>query len=127
MDIKQIMQLDQIQIEVGFWDKDVAEYALYNEFGTEKIPQRSFLRSTLAENRQNIVANFAFNFRQTGNAKAAAALTSTYIENLIKAKIASGNFAPNAPATVKKKGSKTPLIDSGRMLNSVKGVVKVAE
>ena len=68
--------------------------------------------------------NMEINFQRTNDAKAAAALTSTYIENLIKAKIASGNFTPNAPSTVKKKGRNQPLIDTGRMMNSVKGVVR---
>ena len=64
------------------------------------------------------------NFQQTHDAKIAAALTSTYVENLIKAKIASGDFTPNAPSTIKKKGRNQPLVDTGRMLNSVKGVVR---
>lgn len=120
---KALSELDGINISVGVFGKEEAEIAFFNEFGTRTIPARSFIRSTIAEHKQDIVANFAMNFQNTHDAKIAASLTSTYVENLIKTKIASGNFKPNAPSTIKKKGRNQPLIDTGRMLNSIKGVV----
>lgn len=121
---KALSELDGINIAVGVFGKEAAEIAFFNEFGTRNIPARSFIRSTLAEHKRDIVGNFAMNFQQTHDAKIAAALTSTYVENLIKAKIASGDFTPNAPSTIKKKGRNQPLVDTGRMLNSVKGIVR---
>lgn len=121
---EELSELDGISISVGVFGKKEAEIAFFNEFGTRTIPARSFIRSTIAENKQNIVANLAMNFQQTHDAKIAAALTSTYVENLIKAKIASGNFTPNAPSTIKKKGKNQPLVDTGRMMNSIKGVIR---
>ncbi len=121
---KALSELDGINISVGVFGKEAAEIAFFNEFGTRNIPARSFIRSTLAEHKRDIVGNFAMNFQQTHDAKIAAALISTYVENLIKAKIASGDFTPNAPSTIKKKGRNQPLVDTGRMLNSVKGVVR---
>ena len=121
---KALSELDGINISVGVFGKEAAEIAFFNEFGTRNIPARSFIRSTLAEHKRDIVGNFAMNFQQTHDAKIAASLTSTYVENLIKAKIASGDFTPNAPSTIKKKGRNQPLVDTGRMLNSVKGVVR---
>lgn len=121
---KALSELDGINITVGVFGKEAAKIAFFNEFGTRNIPARSFIRSTLAEHKRDIVGNFAMNFQQTHDAKMTAALTSTYVENLIKAKIASGDFTPNAPSTIKKKGRNQPLVDTGRMLNSVKGVVR---
>ena len=37
----------------------------------------------------------------------------------MKATIGRGHFVPNAPNTIKQKGSSQPLIDTGRMRNSV--------
>ena len=40
-------------------------------------------------------------------------------EGDMKATIGRGHFVPNAPNTIKQKGSSQPLIDTGRMRNSV--------
>ena len=40
-------------------------------------------------------------------------------KDLIQDKIKEGDFAPNAESTVRKKGSSKPLIDTGRMRQSV--------
>lgn len=40
-------------------------------------------------------------------------------KGLMQEEIARGSFAPNSPATIKKKGSDTPLIDTGIMRSSV--------
>ena len=45
-------------------------------------------------------------------------------KDLIQEKITEGEFAPNAASTVKKKGSSKPLIDTGRMRQSVNYVIK---
>ena len=42
---------------------------------------------------------------------------------LVQEEIARGNFKPNAPSTIKKKGSDTPLIDTETMRESVNYVV----
>lgn len=42
----------------------------------------------------------------------------------VQAKITSGPFAPNTPATIKRKGSDRPLIDTGIMRRAVTYIVK---
>lgn len=120
----QLEQIKELQITVGVFGEEAAEVAFYNEYGTKHIPARSFIRSTLAEHQRDIVRFYIENFQKHNDAKMAAAATSQYIEGLIVARIASGHFTPNAPATIKKKGRNQPLIDTGRMMNSVKGVVR---
>lgn len=120
----QLEQIKELQITVGVFGEEAAEVAFYNEYGTKHIPARSFIRSTLAEHQRDIVRFYVKNFQKHNDAKMAAAVTSQYIENLIVTKITSGHFTPNAPATIKKKGRNQPLIDTGRMMNSVKGVVR---
>ena len=46
---------------------------------------------------------------------------------LVQEKIVSGSFKPNAPSTIRKKGSDKPLIDTGRMRQSVKYVCQRRE
>lgn len=98
---------------------DVAQVALWNEFGTGNIPSRPFLR-----NAQKI-------WRQRGDKIVKALLADgTDIETIckrlgvdaqgiIKEQITRGTFTPNAPSTIRHKGSSRPLVDTGNMLQSV--------
>lgn len=54
-----------ISIEVGIFDPGVAIYALANEYGTDTIPERSFMRSTYDEVIDDIVDKMA---AEIGNA-----------------------------------------------------------
>ena len=45
-------------------------------------------------------------------------------KDLMQAEITEGDFVPNAPSTVRRKGSSKPLIDTGRMRQSVDYVIK---
>ena len=44
-------------------------------------------------------------------------------KGLVQAEIVDGDFEPNAPSTIKKKGSDKPLIDTGKMRQSVNFVI----
>ena len=114
----------------------VAEVAFYNEFGTLNIPERSFLRATIDENRKDLE-------RETANlmgdvvigkitTKKALDKLGFKIQELIKAKILKLNEPPNADSTVSIKGFNNPLVDSRRLWRSIafesmiKGGKKVA-
>ena len=45
-------------------------------------------------------------------------------KGLIQRKIVDGTFEPNAPSTIRKKGSSRPLIDTGRMRQSVNFIIR---
>ena len=45
-------------------------------------------------------------------------------KDLMQNEIITGDFAPNAPSTIRRKGSSKPLIDTGRMRQSVDYVIK---
>jgi hypothetical protein len=47
-----------------------------------------------------------------------------FAEGRVKLKITKGPFVPNAPFTIRKKGSDKPLIDTGRMRGSIISKVK---
>jgi len=97
----------------------IAEYATMNEFGTENIPQRSFIRSTMDENWGYYwsLSTKEVNRILTGRqrAKGLYVKMGIKIKGDIQRKITSLRTPPNHPMTIKAKGSSNPLIDSGSM------------
>ena len=112
------------RVVVGVFDEKVAEYALINEFGTERIPQRSFLRSTMDENQNAVITEYVKAYNETQDFDLAMESAGEFLKNKVIAKITSGEFPPNAPATIKKKGTNQPLIDTGTLINSIDYVVR---
>ena len=94
----------------------VAEVAFYNEFGTEngRIPERSFLRPVLEENKEKI-RKFVdkLKLKIIGNKiteRKALGLLGEFVKSLVQKKITDLKNPPNAPSTIAKKGSSNPLV-----------------
>lgn len=97
--------------------------ALWNEFGTNRIPARPFLRTSMRNNRKkylnivqkktNDVLAGRLNIRQLLNQIGILA------QGDVQDSIVSGNWVRNAPSTIKQKGSSRPLIDTGAMRQAV--------
>lgn len=108
----------------------VAEYATWNEFGTSSIPARPFMRTAFDENVDKIFQRFYKGRRGIVdgliNQDQAMNDIGLYMQTLIKKSITNGDWASNAPYTVKQKGSSKPLIDTGIMLNSVTFAIRKA-
>lgn len=106
----------------------VAEYAAKNEFGTDKIPQRSFMRTAFDENLNQIeiVIQEQFGAVIDGfqSVENAYGNVGQEVVGLIKTKIRTITFPPNSPTTIAMKGSSKPLIDFGQMLASVTYAVR---
>lgn len=120
-------ELDQLvgkEVAVGIHDAEVAECAAYNEFGTVGVPQRSFMRSTFDAEQDNVISMFSSRFNQTQSLIEAAQDTGDIFAYLIKMKIEGGDFTPNAPSTIRAKGHNRPLINTGRMKDSIKSVMR---
>lgn len=109
--------------------QSIAEYAVYNEFGTSRIPARPFMRTVAKEKPEQWVKNMVSIVK--GRAKdpqawkEALGLAGEQMKADIKDSIQNGSWTPNAPATVatkKRKGKVEPdhpLIDTGQMLEAV--------
>ena len=101
----------------------LAQYASANEFGTEKIPERSFIRSTVDAEMSNLKAIRNKALLQIALGRLAPrqgiALIGVYLQGKIQEKIASNVPPPNAPATIAAKGSSVTLIDTGRMRQAI--------
>lgn len=88
------------------------------------IPERSFMRSTLRENRELIIKRqkFLWSKVQRGVIKRnqALGLLGEVVSDMIRRKIVALKYPPNAPATIRaKRGKANPLIDTGQFKNSI--------
>lgn len=130
-----LSKLQELQVRVGFeagkafYDDgtDVAEVALYNELGTSTAPARPFLRQSVDNHPDKITELFEAQAKRLAKgASAEDVLTQIglYAVRLVDDEITDGGFAENAASTVRKKKSETPLIDTGRMRQSVQYVIK---
>lgn len=101
----------------------VSQIAFWNEFGTKHIPERSFIRAWFDSNISTIQqrAHFLYGKVLDGkmNAKTALATLGQWVQDRIRKSILEFTSPPNAPMTIRRKGSSHPLIDTGQMLNSI--------
>lgn len=126
---------ESLTLKVGIFgkqDSDIVKIAAVNEFGTEtagvnhnvKIPERSFLRSTFIEKKQNIERGVRANIKKVIagmiTQKELMDKTGLAITRFIQEKILSNIPPENADITKERKGSSHTLIDTGRLLNSIK-------
>lgn len=107
----------------------IAPYAVYNEFGTARIPARPFMRTVAKEKPKTWVGMMVRHIRGRATDpsiwKDALGVAGEQMKADIKDSIQNGSWTPNAPATVaakKRKGKVEPdhpLIDTGQMLAAV--------
>lgn len=108
----------------------VLQVAMWNEFGTRKIPARDFMGQAAEVIKKDLNGTMASLVKKAQQGKVSArevyAKCALFGETAIKDTITNGNFAPNAPFTVEMKESDRPLIDTGQMRASVASVVRKA-
>lgn len=101
----------------------IAEIATIHEFGTARIPERSFIRATIDQHRRAIQKRATL--LGTGvltlkfTARAALELLGMYAVGLIQQRIANRIAPPNRPSTIARKGSSVPLIHRGQLRGSI--------
>lgn len=103
----------------------VAAVATFQEFGTDRIPERSFMRSMQEEQRGNILRFI----KDLGDglllrADQTLGLLGLHLVDLIKKQIDKVSSPPLSERTIEAKGSTKPLIDTGQMRNSINHEVK---
>ena len=134
-----LKELDSLEVAVGYTaesgsydDSDnpptLVEVAAVNEFGTDRIPSRPFIRGTYLDHTDE-VENFikrsvATGIRRKEEPNAIMSRIGVYAKGLMQKEIVEGAWAPNAPLTIKRKHSDKPLIDTGRMRQSIVYVVR---
>lgn len=120
--INRLKSLDNQEVEAGVMGGFAQKKAMWNEYGTSRIPARPFLRNTLYENEHSwssFIAPKVLGLMNGGSAVEVIATLGPQMVKDIRATIDAGNFAPLAPSTVRQKGSSTPLIDTGEMYGAI--------
>lgn len=127
-----LKDLDSVEIVVGVLRNagkekngtDLVEVAAYNEFGTKHIPSRPFIRIASDEHGDE----WQDLSEQCVDAIIAGSMGKNQVLNLIGSKAKAdiqkvigdkSKLAPNSDATVLRKGSSAPLIDTGRLRQSI--------
>lgn len=130
--MRETRELDRLTVTVGVQADEGADddgvrnvdKAFWNEYGTRRIPERSFMRSAFDENETELTATIQrlWSGALAGKltAERAARLLGQMHEDHVKRKVRTGPFDPNAQSTVDAKGSSRPLIDTGQMVNSIR-------
>lgn len=131
-----IKELAELEVRVGFRagetkgkdGTDICDRAVYNELGTDNIPSRPFIRDSVDDNEEEIREFLKGMKREIIRGKSAESVLKNigiFHKKLIQDKIETGNYTPNAPATLRKKRPRTkPLIDTADMIGSVNFVIK---
>jgi len=129
---REMLKAKTLEVAVGILEgskngegASIAEYATYNEFGTDKIPERPFMRTAFDESKEKIAQDMSREGKRIGWGRATAvdALTiigqrhASRIQNVITGR----DFLPKlAQQTIDaKKGSTKTLVDTGAMVNAV--------
>ena len=138
--IARLEELNGLTIEVGYHEDQIADdgktplaaIAYWNHFGTVSengsvaIPARPFMDALNTHKDQvQQIAQSALSSAASG--EETASIIGAAAVGIIQKEIVDGKWVPNAPSTIKKKGSAQPLIDTGHMRQSCHFVVKNKE
>lgn len=97
----------------------VAEYAIYDEYGTKTSPARPAMRATLDVNADRYVDLLGDLVMSGMDLETAMDTVAQVMEGDMKKNISEWQQPPNAPATVKRKGFNAPLRDTGAYLKAI--------
>lgn len=101
----------------------VLAVAIANEYGTDTIPARSFVRGYVDENESKIQAQVKSTLSRIVQGKLNRRVGLERLGQAwsggMKARIAAGIAPANAASTIRRKGSSKPLIDTGQLRSSI--------
>ncbi len=131
---KLLKELGQLEVRIGIQQGeasedgvDLVDIAMFNELGTVHIPSRPFLRDSVDANADQInsfLQSMKKELLRGGSAEDVLKKIGVFQKGLIQEQIVKGDFAPNSEATIRRKGSDTPLVDTGRMRQSINYVIQ---
>lgn len=101
---------------------DVADVAIYNEFGTSRIPARPFLEQTFRKHKDEYIqsAEEVYGaFVKRKDFKSELKKFGEKCKQDVRDEIDEGDFTPNAPSTIARKGFNHPLYETGLLKSSV--------
>lgn len=108
----------------------VFQIGMIHEFGVpeKNIPRRSFIRVPIENNIKEITKLIENNHRLVSenamSAKVALDRIGIKAQNTIKESFRNNDWKANSRATIKRKGSSRPLIDTGQLIGSISYIVE---
>jgi len=137
---KNLQQFKDSVVKAGILAKDgsqnhsegitVFQIGMIHEFGVpeKNIPRRSFIRVPIENNIKEITKLIENNHRLVSenamSAKVALDRIGIKAQNTIKESFRNNDWKPLKRATVKRKGSSRPLIDTGQLIGSISYIVE---
>lgn len=131
---KMLKELGQLEVRIGIQREegsedgvDLVDIAMFNELGTIHIPSRPFLRDSVDANGDKInsfLQSMKKEILRGNSAEDVLKKIGVFQKGLIQEQIVKGNFVPNSAVTIRKKGSDRPLVDTGRMRQSINYVIQ---
>lgn len=130
--IKQMADLDGEMALVGVFGGEynadgveIAEYAIDNELGTEKIPSRPFMRLSFDNGQSALNGHISKLLKdmmeRKGGPRGLVKSVGQFHEDQIRNTITKVQIPPPLhPITIKKKGNDKTLVDSGALAKSIK-------
>ena len=125
-------RLDKGTVDVGILasegkhqdsESTVAEIGYKHEFGLVGMPERSFIRSTINGQARDIKTVIRSQYKKVLDGsittKEGLGILGSFTAGLIQEKFTDNDWAPNSEKTQAKKGSATPLIDTGQLRQSI--------
>lgn len=128
---KEILAYKETHVDIGLWGEgdspknNIAARAAVHEFGSQKakIPKRPFMRQTHDKNRaeidKKIEDGYSLIVAGKGTANKILKKIGSWYEGAMKKEIVDGDFTPLDARTIARKGSDTPLIDTGDMRRAI--------
>lgn len=130
--IKRVARDYTTKVEVGYFGNQkhsgkrpitMSTLANFHEYGTRKMPARPFIRPALKQNRMKYLKLAGKQITPCIFGRQ----TTTNVWHLLGAEavkdiqdyMINGTFAPLKPATIERKGSSKPLIDTGKLRQSI--------
>ena len=108
----------------------VFQIGMIHEFGVpeKNIPRRSFIRVPIENAMKDLVNLIETNHKKVEDnsmsAKVALDRLGIQAQNIIKQSFRNNDWKPLNPKTIKRKGSSTPLIDTGQLIGSISYIVE---
>ncbi len=132
--IAALEELDQYQVEIGIFSEDgnvtedgedILSIAYVHEFGSiiRNIPERSFMRAGFDTNISKIEQQIELLLGQVMDLKLDAKgfyeAIGAVVTGIIQEYLTDLQEPPLSPVTIERKGSSNPLIDTGRLRQSI--------
>ena len=99
-----------------------------NEFG-KTVPERSFMRSAVDENRLAINEIIESSITNISGGFATVHSTLNHIglqvQKMIQRKILTGPYTPLHPSTIARKGHALPLVETGQLISSMQYKIRI--